>query len=124
MASTIVEILRSSYMQDGTKIFLVYDAPKHQFRIGTRWCWLAGFSSVWDGCDAFEALELSVGDQQAVARLIKKEIFRVPRHHFIHRGSMGRINYLINSVERRLQGLRPQRCGRKGGVEQWIPRHR
>lgn len=116
------ETLRSSYTQDGTKIFLIYAPSITQFRIGTRWYWLVSFCSVWDACDAFEAMELAEGDQQELSRLIKKEIIRVPRHHFVQRGSMGRINYLVNSVERRLQGLRPQRCGRKGGVEQWIPR--
>lgn len=116
------EILRSSYTQEGERFFLVYDPIKAVFRIGTRWQWLVGFESIWDACDAFETLELAEGDQKALAGLIKKEVRRVPRHHFIHRGSMGRINYLINSVERRMQGLRPQRCGSKGAVERWIPR--
>lgn len=116
------EILRSSYTQEGERFFLVYDPIKAVFRIGTRWQWLVGFESIWDACDAFETLELAEGDQKALAGLIKKEVRRVPRHHFIQRGSMGRINYLINSVERRMQGLRPQRCGSKGAVERWIPR--
>lgn len=120
MAEIHLEILRSAYTQDGSKIFLTYDAYKKQYRIATRWCWIVGFESIWDACDAFEALELIEGEQQAVGRLLKLEIQRVPRHHFVQRSSMGRLNYLINSVERRLQGLRPQRCGSKGSIERWI----
>lgn len=124
MALHSEESLRSSYTQEGTRIFLVYDAGKTQFRIATRWYWLVSFDSIWDACDAFEAMELAEGDQKVVAQLIKIEIRRVPRHQFVRRGSMGRINYLINSVERRMQGLRPQRCGSKGSVERWIPQGR
>ncbi|HDS1721606.1 hypothetical protein NPS53_08850 [Pseudomonas putida] len=115
------EILRSSFTQDGIRFFLVFDAEKTTFRIGTRWHWLESFDSVWDACDAFEAMELADGDHIKLGRLIKKEISRVPRIRFVQRGGMGRINYLINSIERRLQGLRPQRCGSKGAVERWIP---
>lgn len=121
MAETHHEILRSSYAQDGSKILLMFDAVNNQYRIATRWTWVVGFESIWDACDAFEALELLDDGAQGVGRLLKREIKRVPRHNFVPRCSMGRINYLINSVERRLQGLRPQRCGRKGGVERWIP---
>lgn len=115
------ETLRSSYTQDGTRFFLVFDANRATFRIGTRWHWLASFDSVWDACDAFEAMELVDGDLIELGRLIKKEIRRVPRYRFFRPGGMGRINYLVNSVDRRLQGLRPQRCGSKGAVERWIP---
>jgi hypothetical protein len=114
-------IIRSSFALDGTRIFLIHDDSKSVFRIATRWSWLATFQTVWDGCDAFEALELLEGDLRSISRLLRTEINRVPRWVFIHRNRMGRINYLINSAERRLQGLRPQRCGTKGGVEKWIP---
>lgn len=121
MAETHNDILRSSYAQDGSKIILMFDAVKSQYRIATRWTWVVGFESIWDACDAFEALELLDDGPQGLGRLLKAEIKRMPRHRFVRRCSMGRINYLINSVERRLQGLRPQRCGSKGGVERWIP---
>lgn len=102
-------------------MFLIYDGQARVFRVATRWCWLASFDCIWSACDAFEALELMEGDERDAARILKAEIKRVPRHHFgSGRNTMGRLNYLINSAERRLQGLRPIRCGSKGSVERWI----
>ncbi|HBP1602199.1 TPA: hypothetical protein L5U90_003302 [Pseudomonas aeruginosa] len=116
------ETLRSSYNCDGTRLFLIFDAKARLYRLATRWYWLSSFDSIWDACDAFEALELMEGNEQQLARTLKTEIKRVPRHVFgSARNRMGRINYLINSVERRVQGLRPVRCGSKGSVERWIP---
>lgn len=115
------ETLRSSFNCDGTRLFLIFDAHARLYRLATRWYWLSSFNSIWDACDAFEALELMEGNEQQLARTIKAEIKRVPRHVFgSARNRMGRINYLINSVERRVQGLRPVRCGSKGSVERWI----
>jgi hypothetical protein len=124
MSTTIAnqEILRSSFTCEGTRVFLIHDQDKGLYRLATRWVWLTAFESVWDACDAFEALELMAGDERVIAQVLKVEIKRVPRHTFGKlRNSMKRINYVINSAERRLQGLRPQRCGSKGSVEQWIP---
>lgn len=117
------EVLRSSFAMNGSRIFLVFDQEKGLYKLGSRWHWLATFNSIWDGCDAFEALELveATGDPRVIAKVIRREIRRVPRHNFYRRGCMGRINYLINSTERRMQGYRPLRCGSKGAVEQWIP---
>jgi hypothetical protein len=117
------EVLRSSFTAGGTRVFLVYRVDRNEYRLGTRWYWLTSFDNVWDACDAFEALELTDGDEREIARLAKKEIIRVPRTRFAHRASMQRINYLVNSIERRLAGLRPQRCGSKGAVERWIDAH-
>lgn len=118
-----METLRTSFMQDGNKIELVFDASRDLYRVGTRWIWLASFDSVYDACDAFEALEMVDAPATAeLGKLIRTEIKRVPRHHFGHScNTHSRIVYLMNSVERRLAGLRPQRCGSKGAVERWIP---
>ena len=120
--SSPLETLRSSYTCGGDRLFLFFDAKARLYRLATRWCWLSSFDSVWDACDAFEALELIEGNEQQIARILKAEIKRVPRYTFgSARSTMGRLNYLINSAERRLQGLRPIRCGSKGSVEHWIP---
>lgn len=116
-----IEVLRSSFSQDGTRIFLVHDSLKGCYRLATRWQWLTTFKSVWDACDAFEALELVDGCVRTLAKTIKREIKRVPRHYFVQPNSMLRIGYLTRAVERRAAGLRPQRCGSKGSVERWIP---
>lgn len=121
MATVNHEVLRSSFSCDGTRVFLIHDADKGLYRLATRWSWLTAFESVWDACDAFEALELMTGDEREIAKILKTEIKRVPRHTFGKmRNSIKRINYLINSAERRMAGLRPQRCGSKGSVERWI----
>jgi hypothetical protein len=122
-----VEKLRSSFTAAGTRVFLIYDPAKAQdkpYRLATRWRWLASFEQLQDACDAFEALELSdcEGREHDFSKWAVREIRRVPRHLFgPQRSTMTRINYLINSIERRMQGLRPQRCGSKGSVERWIP---
>ena len=116
-----IEILRSSFSLNGTRIYLVHDSLKGCYRLASRWHWLTTFESVWDACDAFEALELLDGCERSLAKVIKREIKRVPRHHFVQPNSMKRIGYLIRAVERRAAGLRPQRCGSKGSVECWIP---
>lgn len=120
MAET-TETLRSSFTADGQRIFLQYEPQCSRYRLATRWSWLADFDNVRDACDAFEALELMEGDLKRIARLAKAEIARVPRHRFVQPNSMGRINYLIRCVERRVAGLRPIRTGSKGAVESWIP---
>lgn len=115
------EVIRSSFSCEGTRLFLVFDSCTRAYRLATRWQWLAAFDSIWDACDAFEALEMLEGNEKQLAALIKREIKRIPRHEFgLARNTMGRLNYLINSVERRLQGLRPIRSGSKGSVERWI----
>lgn len=116
-----IEGLRSSFSLEGTRIYLVHDSRKACYRLASRWHWLTAFESVWDACDAFAALELLEGCERTLAKAIKREIRRVPRHHFVQPNSMKRIGYLIRAVERRANGLRPQRCGSKGSVEQWIP---
>lgn len=116
-----VEVLRTSYSQDGTYIVLLYDCVQGRYRLATRWYWLASFDSIWDACDAFEALEMLEGCVRSLAKTVKGEIKRVPRHQFIKPNGMMRIGYLVRSVERRAAGLRPQRCGSKGSVERWIP---
>lgn len=120
VTTEFTEIIRSSFSPSGVRIFLIYDCHRRLFRLATRWYWLCAFDSVWDGCDAFEALELLDGDDRELAALIKREIKRVPRYRFANPNSMGRIFYLTRSVERRVQGLKPQRCGSKGAVERWI----
>lgn len=113
------ETIRSGVTPDGQRIFLEFDAVQKDYRIATRWTWLVRFSNIWDACDAFEAIELMGGDLRKVAVLAKKEIARVPRTHFVAPQSMGRIKYLLNSIERRIAGLRPRRTGSKGSVELW-----
>ena len=76
------EVIRSSFGCEGTRLFLVYDAGSGAYRLATRWQWLAAFDSIWDACDAFEALELLVVCEKQIADLIKREIKRVPRHSF------------------------------------------
>ena len=117
-----METLRASFMQDGNKLELVFDAERRQYRIGTRWFWLCSFESVYDACDAFEAIELTNAPATTkIGKIARAEILRVPRHRFYKPDSMARINYLVNSIERRLAGLRPQRCGSNGAIERWIP---
>ena len=113
------ETLRSSFTTAGQRVFLEFDSESKVYRIATRWVWLASFDNVLDACDAFEAIEMMEGDLRQIAKLAKSEINRVPRHHFVAPYSIGRINYLINSIERRLTGLRPIRTGSHGSVEQW-----
>jgi hypothetical protein len=116
------ETLRSSFTCDGVRIFLIHDAPTKTFRIGTRWYWLNSFESVWDACDAFEALQLMEGDEKLILRALKTEIMRNPRTRYsFHRIGMERVNYLISCAEKRLQGLRPVSCGSKGSVIRWVP---
>ena len=113
------ETIRSSFTPDGQRVLLEFDAERKVYRIATRWAWLVSFDNIWDACDAFEAIEMMEGDLRQSAKLAKSEISRVPRHHFVAPHSMGRINYLINSIERRLAGLRPIRTGSHGSVEVW-----
>lgn len=117
------ETLRSSFMQDGTRIYLIFDADKHKYRLATRWYWLAAFDDVHAACDAFEALELiEAASPRDAAKFLKLETYRVPRCEFGQaRNTHRRIMYLVSCVERRLAGLRPQRCGSKGSIERWIP---
>ncbi len=117
-----METIRSGFTPDGQRVFLFFDTQRNLYRLATRWAWLASFDNVWDACDSFEAVELMEGDLRRVAKTAKLEIIRVPRHMFgKNRSAMTRINYLINCIERRLDGLRPIICGRKGAVEKWIP---
>jgi hypothetical protein len=113
-------IIRSSFTPDGQRVFLEFDAERKVYRIGTRWNWLIDFANIWDACDAYEAIEFMEGDLRQAAKLAKAEIARVPRHQFTDPNSMGRIRYLINSIERRLAGLRPIRTGSKGSIESWV----
>lgn len=115
------EVLRSGFTLSGTRIFLVFDRKRSLYRTATRWKWLASFANVCDACDAFEAIELIEGEEGAVAKTVRREIARVPRHQFADPNGMGRITYLVEAVERRLAGLRPIRIGSKGAVETWIP---
>jgi len=118
----IMETLRSSVTPDGQRVFLVFDEDKSQYRLATRWIWLAGFDSVWDACDAFEALEMMEGDLRASSKEIKTEIARIPRHHFgFLRNKATRISHLVTCAEKRINGLRPLSCGSKGSVTKWIP---
>ena len=122
MTAKTHETLRSSVTCDGIRVFLVYDTEKKYFRIGTRWYWLTNFESVWDACDAFEALQLMEGDEKQIMEALKVEIKRTPRGRYsFQRIGMGRVNYLINCAEKRLQGLRPLSCGSKGAVVRWVP---
>ena len=115
-----METLRSSITPDGQRVFLMFDQSK--YRLATSWVWLTSFDSVWDACDAFEALQTMEGDLRPVAKIIKSEIARVPRHCFgASRNKMSRINHLINDVLRRAGGLRPVVCGSKGSVVKWVP---
>lgn len=116
-----METLRSGFTPDGQCVFLFFDAVRNTYRIATRWQWLGRFDSIWDACDAFEAVELMEGDLKKASKLAKIEIKRVPRHVFgSNRSAMTRINYLLNGIERRLAGLRPVICGSKGSVEKWV----
>lgn len=115
------EILRSGFTLDGDRIFVIHDPARSVYRLATRWRWLAKFSSVYDACDAFEALELIEGDEVAAAKQLVREIARVPRSRFYQPAGIQRITYLVNSAERRLAGLRPIRTGSKGTIESWIP---
>jgi len=115
-----LETLRSSFTPDGQRVFLEFDSESKVYRIATRWAWLISLDNIQDACDAFEAIEMMEGDLRQFAKLAKSEINRVQRHHFVAPQSMARINYLINSIERRLAGLRPIRTGSKGSVESWV----
>lgn len=123
MGQEQTETLRSSFMLDGARIFLVHDEARRSFRIGTRWYWLLEFDNVWDACDAFEALEMSEpSDHKELARWMRVEIQRNPRSRSSRRGrSHGRIVDLVLSIERRLSGLRPVTCGRKSSLTKWVP---
>lgn len=116
-----LEVLRSSFTLDGTRVFLIHDAQRVAYHLATRWAWLSSYQKIEDACDAFEALELMEGDEKRITGFLTSEIKRVPRHRFgSARNTMGRINYLINCVEHRLQGHRLVICGSKGAVERWV----
>lgn len=115
------ETLRSSFNVDGTRIFLIYDSEKQLYRLATRWYWLTSFETIYQACDAFEALELLSGDEKSLAKWLKVEVLRNPRSRQANPSAMTRINDLISNVERRMSGLRPQICGNKGSVVRWIP---
>ena len=114
------ETLRSSWMIDGTRIFLVFDETSGKYRVGTRWYWLASFDTVHDACDAFDVLEFCEHhDHRAIGQWIKREIKRTPRWRFARPNSPRRIIYLVRCVEHRLAGQRVKYCGSKGAVEVW-----
>lgn len=120
-SETNQEILRSSFTCAGTRIFMIFDAETKVYRVATRWAWLAAFDSVWDACDAFEAMELMDGADRRLADLIKLEIKRVPRSRAATLIGMERVSGLIDCVEKRRCGLRPQSSGSKASVVCWIP---
>ena len=117
-----METIRSGFTTDGQRVFILFETERRLYMVATRWQWLASFDNVWDACDAFEAIEMMEGNLRVAAKFAKSEICRMPRREFgRQRATMARINYLINSIERRISGLRPIRCGSKGAVEKWIP---
>ena len=114
------ETLRSGWMLDGTRIFMVFDETSGKYRLGTRWYWLASFDAIHDACDAFEVLEFCEHQEHsAIGTWVKREISRTPRCRSGRPNSYGRIIYLVRCVERRLSGQRLKRSGSKGSVEVW-----
>jgi hypothetical protein len=113
------ETLRSGFTPDGQKVFLIFDGQ--HYRLATRWIWLDRFLSIWDACDAFEALEMMEGDLRASSKKIKTEIARIPRHFDLLRNKATRISHLVTCAEKRINGLRPLSCGSKSSVTKWIP---
>lgn len=114
------ETLRSSFNVDGTRIFLIFDDEKKLYRLATRWYWLTSFEKIHDACDGFEALELLSGDEKQLAKWLKSEIARTPRSRVAKPNAMSRIVGLMDDVEKRMLGLRPQVCGSKGSVINWV----
>jgi len=118
MRQSEAETLRSSWTLDGQRIFLVHSAG--QYRLATRWVWLASFKQLADAVVAFEALELLEGDPRGLITNIRTELRRRPSCSFgTRRTSMARIAYLVRCVDRRMLGQRVRVCGSKGSVEVW-----
>lgn len=118
MRQSEAETLRSSWTLDGQRIFLVHSAG--QYRLATRWVWLASFKHLADAAVAFEALEMLEGDPRALIRNIHTELRRRPSSSFsARRTGMARISYLVRCVDRRMLGQRVRIGGSKGSVEVW-----
>lgn len=118
MSHSDAETLRSSWTLDGQAIFLIFSAG--QYRVATRWMWLASFKQLQEAAVAFEALEMLEGDPKALAEHIKTEVRRVPCSRFgTRRHSAARISYLVRCVDNRLAGLRLYVGGSKRSVEAW-----
>ncbi len=118
MSKSDAETLRSSWTLDGQRIYLLFSAG--QYRLATRWVWLASFKQLAEAAVAFEALEMLEGDPKALAGHIRTEIRRRPDHQFgSRRHGMGRIAYLVRCVDNRMAGLRLRIQGSKGSVEAW-----
>ena len=117
----VTETLRSSWTIGGARIFLLFDADKNQYRLATRWLWLSSFGDINEACDAFDALEMiDLVDLREAAHWASVEIRRTPKHRT--KGSaMARAFHLLNCIENRLRGLRPQHYGSKNAVVRWIP---
>jgi hypothetical protein len=116
-----VHTIRSGWTLDGQRIFLEHDAEQRLFRVASRWAWLLKFAAIEDACDAFDALELMEGSISDLARHLAAEIRRAPRYRIAKTApAMARVVDLVRCVELRMRGLRPQACGRKHAVVQWI----
>lgn len=46
----MIEQIRSSWTLDGAAIFLVFDAERGTYRVGTRWYWLVRRASPLSPC--------------------------------------------------------------------------
>ncbi len=114
-------VLRSGFTLDGQRIFLEYVQNKETYRLGTRWVYLLNFDRIEDACDAFEVLEFLEGEPKELAKHIKTEIKRTPRHRVAQQATaMARVVHLVRNVEFRLAGKRPVMSGSKCSVVSWV----
>ena len=108
--------IRSGVTPDGQRVFI--EQHSKQFRIGTRWAWLAKFDCIKDAVQAFEVIEFCEGDLCVCMKAIKAEMRRTNASRVAGK-AMAYTWYLLDCVERRLIGLRPVLCGSKGSIVEW-----
>ncbi|QYH28470.1 hypothetical protein [Aeromonas salmonicida] len=114
------EVIRSSYLDGGDRLYLIYDEAKGVYRVGTRWVWLGKYRDIWDACDAFDVIELLGVVDSLTAAQLKREIKRQPRSRAAVRKGMARIDGLLEAVQKRLSGLIPRAGGSKASLTVWV----
>lgn len=114
------EVIRSSYLDGGDRLYLIYDEAKGVYRVGTRWVWLGKYRDIWDACDAFDVIELLGVVDSLTAAQVKREIKRQPRSRAAVRKGMARIDGLLEAVQKRLSGLISRAGGSKASLTAWV----
>lgn len=72
-------ILKASFTVQGLRIFIVWDSISSNYRLATRWSWLADYSCHQKAGAEFEKLKRVVWDERMPASLMKLENSQAPR---------------------------------------------